>query len=62
MAADRARARQALDIAGAIAALIAILGLVFARSLIVLWAFLLLFGVTTVPERLLRSLRERRRQ
>jgi hypothetical protein len=41
--------------------LIAILGLVFARSLIVLWALLLLFGVTTAPERLLRRLRERRR-
>jgi len=60
--AERARARRALDIAGAVAAVVAILGLVFARSLIVLWAFLLLFGVTTMPERLLRYLRDRRRR
>ena len=62
MTAERARARRALDIAGAVAAVVAILGLVFARSLIVLWAFLLLFGVTTMPERLLRYLRDRRRR
>lgn len=62
MTAERARARRALDIAGAVAAVVAILGLVFARSLIVLWAFLLLFGVTTMPERLLRCLRDRRRR
>jgi hypothetical protein len=59
---DRSSARRALDIAGAVAAVVAIVGFVFARSLIVLWAFLLLFGVTTVPERLLRHLRERRRK
>jgi hypothetical protein len=62
VAADRARLRRALDIAGAVAALIAIVGLVFARSLIVLRAFLLLFGVSTVPERLIHRLRERNRQ
>jgi hypothetical protein len=62
VAADRRRARRALDIAGGVAAVAAILGLVFVRSLIVLWAFLLLFGVTTVPERLIRRLRERQRQ
>ncbi len=62
VAADRARARRALDIAGAMAAIVAIAGLIFARSLIVLWAFLLLFGVTKVPERLIRHLRERRRR
>jgi hypothetical protein len=56
---SRARARRALDMA---AAVVAILGLVFARSLIAFWAFLLLFSVTTVPERLLGHLRDRRRR
>lgn len=62
MAAERARARRALDILGAVAAVVAIAGFIFARSLIALWAFLLLFGVTTMRERLIRHLRERRRR
>jgi hypothetical protein len=49
-----------LDAVGAVAVIVAIAGLIFARSLIVLWAFLLVFGLTTVPERLVTHLRERR--
>jgi hypothetical protein len=49
-----------LDIVGAICAVVAILGLIFARHLIYLWAFLLLFGITTVPERAIGHLRRRR--
>jgi len=41
---------------------VAILGLIFARHLIYLWAFLLLFGITTVPERAIGHLRQRRRE
>jgi len=62
MATDAKRARRILDIVGAIAALIAILGLIFASHLIYLWAFLLLFGITTVPERAIGYLRRRRRE
>ncbi|MGH2997740.1 MAG: hypothetical protein ACRDNM_00420 [Gaiellaceae bacterium] len=62
MATDPKRARRILDIAGAVAAAVAILGLIFARHLIILWAFLLLFGITTVPERAITHLRQRRRE
>lgn len=62
MATDRKRARRMLDILGAIAAVVAIFGLIFARDLIYLWAFLLLFGITTVPERTIGYLRQRRRE
>jgi hypothetical protein len=61
MVADPKRARRILDVTGAVAAVVAILGLIFARQLIVLWSFLLLFGITTVPERFLSYLRQRRR-
>jgi cyanate permease len=54
------RARRRLDIIGAIAAVVGILGLIFKPSLIYIWAFLILFGITTVPERAFRALRERR--
>ncbi len=56
------RARRILDIVGGIAAVVAILGLIFARDLIYLWAFLLLFGITTVPERAIGHLRQRWRE
>ena len=59
---DPKRARRRLDVVGAIAAVVAILGLIFARHLIYLWAFLLLFGITTVPERAIAHLRQRRRE
>jgi hypothetical protein len=59
---DRVRARRRLDIAGGIAAIVGIVGLVLKPSLVYLWAFLILFGVTTVPERAIRALRERRRR
>jgi hypothetical protein len=62
MPTDPRRARRTLDIAGGIAAVIAILGLIFAPDLIYLWAFLLLFGITTVPERAIAHLRQRRRE
>ena len=66
MDADRAtrvaRARRRLDIVGGIAAVIGIVGFVLERSLAFLWAFLILFGVTTVPERLIHALRTRRRR
>jgi hypothetical protein len=45
---------------GGVAAVIGIVGLVVKPSLAYLWAFLLLFGVTTVPERAIGALRERR--
>ena len=61
MVADRKRAHRILDIAGGVAAVVAIAGLIFARHLILLWSFLLLFGITTVPERGLSYLRQRRR-
>ena len=57
----RASVRRKLDVAGAIAAVIGIAGFVVKPSLAPLWAFLILFGITTVPERLIRRLRERRR-
>ena len=62
MPVDRRRARHTLDVVGAVAAIVGVVGLVLEPSLVYLWAFLILFGVTTVPERLIRSLRERRRQ
>ena len=62
MAADPRRARRILDVVGLVAAAIAIIGLIFARSLILLWAFLLLFGITTMPERGLGYLRRRWRR
>ena len=52
--------RRRLDIIGAIAAAIGIIGILVDRSLLWLWAFLILFGLTTVPERLLAWLRRRR--
>ena len=61
MVADPKRARRILDTAGGVAAVVAIVGLIFARHLILLWSFLLLFGITTVPERSLAYLRQRRR-
>lgn len=58
---DRVRARRRrLDIVGGIAGVIGIVGFVFKPSLAYLWAFLILFGVTTVPERAIRAWRERR--
>jgi hypothetical protein len=45
---------------GGVAAVIGIVGFVLKPSLAYLWAFLILFGVTTVPERAIRALRERR--
>ena len=62
MTADPKRARRILDIVGAIAAVVAIVGLIFDRNLIVLWSFLLLFGVATLPERGIAHLRRRRRE
>jgi uncharacterized membrane protein YbaN (DUF454 family) len=56
-----ARRRQ-LDIAGGIAAVIGIIGIFVDRSLLPVWAFLILFGVTTVPERLIRWVRQRIRE
>lgn len=53
-------ARRRLDILGGIAAVVAVVGIVERPSLMPLWAFLLLFGVTTVPERLIAWLRARR--
>ena len=53
--------RRRLDIFGAVALLIGVVGVIVKPSLMVLWAFLIVFGVTTVPERLFRWLRERRR-
>jgi hypothetical protein len=61
-AARVARARRGLDIIGAIAAAVGIAGFVFGPSLAVLRAFLILFGLTTVPERAIRALRQRRRR
>lgn len=52
--------RHRLDLVGAVAAVVAVLGIVFDRALLPLWAFLLLFGITTVPERMFRWLRQRR--
>lgn len=59
-AARVAHARRRLDIMGGVAAVIGIVGFVLKPSLAYLWAFLILFGVTTVPERAIRALRERR--
>jgi hypothetical protein len=56
----RVRARRQLDIAGGIAAVIGIIGFVVKPSLAPLWAFLILFGVTTVPNRLIAWARDRR--
>lgn len=52
--------RRRLDIAGALAAVAGLIGLVVKPSLAPLWAFLILFGVTTVPNRLIASARQRR--
>jgi hypothetical protein len=57
----RARARRRLDVVGGIAAVVGVIGIVVDRHLLPLWAFLILFGVTTVPERLIKSMRARRR-
>jgi hypothetical protein len=62
MTTDPKRARRVLDIVGGIAAVVAILGLIFAPHPIYLWASLLLFGITTVPERAIGYLRQRRRE
>ena len=59
-AARVARARRRLDIIGGVAAVVGIVGFILKPSLAYLWAFLILFGVTTVPERAIRALRERR--
>ena len=61
MAADTRRARRQLDIIGAIALVVGVVGFVLKPSLVYVWAFLILFGVTTVPERAIRALRARRR-
>ena len=45
---------------GGVAAVVGIVGFILKPSLAYLWAFLILFGVTTVPERAIRALRERR--
>lgn len=57
----RARRRK-LDIAGGIAAVVGIIGVFVDRPLLPIWAFLILFGVTTVPERLIRWVRQRMRE
>jgi hypothetical protein len=56
---SKARDLRWLDIAGAVAIAIAIVGLIVARSLLLLWVFLLAFGLATVPERLYRRVRSR---
>lgn len=57
---DPKRARRILDVVGLVAAAIAIAGLILDRRLIPLWSFLLLFGITTLPERGIAHLRQRR--
>jgi hypothetical protein len=54
------RPRRVVDIVGGLAAVVGVIGLVLKPSLAYLWAFLLLFGITTVPERAIRALRGRR--
>jgi hypothetical protein len=54
--------RRWLNLAGGIAAAIGVLGFILKPSLAFLWAFLILFGVTTVPEQAIRALRERRKR
>jgi uncharacterized membrane protein YbaN (DUF454 family) len=57
----RARARRQLNIAGAIAAFVGIVGIIVDRSVMPLRAFLILSGITTVPEREIGWLWQRRR-
>jgi hypothetical protein len=57
-----ARARRRLDTVGGIAAVGGVIGVILKPSWAPLWAFLILFGVATLPERALRALRERRRR
>lgn len=53
--------RRQLDIAAGIAILVGIVGLAVRPSLTLLWVFLLIFGLTAVPEFLIRWLRVRSR-
>jgi hypothetical protein len=61
-AGTRARARRQLDVVGAIAAVIRVIGIVVRPALAPLWAFLILFGITTVPERVIRWARKRQQR
>jgi hypothetical protein len=56
-----AGARLRLDFVGAAAAAAGVIGLIVKSSWAPLWAFLILFGVATLPERAIRAIRERRR-
>jgi hypothetical protein len=51
--------RHGLDIAGGIAILVAIVGFIVKPSLVLLWVFLLLFGLSALPEMVIRKVRAR---
>jgi hypothetical protein len=53
--------RHGLDIAGGIAILVGIVGFIVRPSLAVLWVFLLIFGLTALPEFVIRTIQARRR-
>jgi hypothetical protein len=53
--------RRQLDMAAGIAILVGIVGLAVKPSLALLWVFLLIFGLTALPEFLIRRLRARGR-
>ena len=53
--------RRRLDMAAGIAILVGIVGLAVKPSLTLLWVFLLIFGLTALPELLIRRLRTRGR-
>jgi hypothetical protein len=53
--------RHRLDIAAGLAILVGIVGLTVRPSLALLWVFLLIFGLTALPELLIHRIRARSR-
>jgi hypothetical protein len=59
---DVARLRRLVSRVGFALALVGVAGLIFARDLLFLWAFLIAFGIAEIPRDLWRKWRAHRRQ
>ena len=59
---ERARERRAILWGGALLAAAAVVGLVFAPSVALLWFVLLFFAVASVPQAFIRRSEDRRRR
>jgi hypothetical protein len=59
--AEIARRQRLVAWAGAVLAVVGVIGIVLARSLLVLWVFLIAFGVAKLPRTIYDRVRGRRR-